>query len=426
MSANRRLSNSRLPMPSATPNKSSPKKDSYKSAQVSFRKDSSDFESKIPKLAKKQPSFIAKRKTNLIDNKENQVNQLQRSATFNNNSKKAKLPEYQEVPDVKARPFKQKAPFFVKKSNKALTIPMNPRLSTQQRKERLKSDSEQKEPSNLDMLQIPVSLPNNHRHSSKFTSSARKESQGCNVSDNASTNASKSRANSRGHNSSSKPQSVKKSLNFKKVETQNDNFLASFISLREADKKQLKCSRSRQVDIPIQDSWYKEVSNMSFDTDLGDEEYQSIVKNLLPEFVDAAEGFPTAEGTIVELQEISEIRTVYDAIFNGHPENSKIKNETSRPLEDTDDDQDKDNQVCNIDKWRLGGVESMIADIKEELGLSDANITDMFSIEDDEDTDEVKLLGLDKIHEYIHEDIQQTQDKLVQESRRLTKIPKLT
>lgn len=426
MSDNRRLPNSRLSMPSATPSKSSPKMDSYKSAQVSSRKESGDFESKIPKLAKKQPSFIAKRKTNLIDNKENHINLLQRSTTFNNKSKKTNPPEYNEVPDVKARPFKQKAPFFVKKSDKALTIPMNPRLSTQQRKERLKSDTEQKEPSNLDMLQIPVSLPNNYRLTPKFTSSARKESNGCNVSDNASTNASKSRANSRSHNSSSKPPSVKKSLTFKKVERPNDNFLASFISLREADKKQAKCNKSRQADIPIQDSWYKEVSNMSFDTDLGDEEYQSIVKNLLPEFMDAAEEFQPGKGTIVELPENSEIRTAYEAIINGHSENSKIKNEASTPLEDTDDDQDKENQLCNIDKWKLGGIESMIADIKEELGLTDATITDIFSIEDDEDTDEIKQLGLDKIHEYIHEDIQQTHEKLVQESRKLTKIPKLT
>jgi hypothetical protein len=53
---------------------------------------------------------------------------IQRSSTFNKNSNKAKLPEYKEEPDIKARPFRQKVGFFVKKSDRVLTVPVEPML----------------------------------------------------------------------------------------------------------------------------------------------------------------------------------------------------------------------------------------------------------------------------------------------------------
>jgi len=120
-------------------------------------------------------------------------NPLQRSSTFNSNSK-AQLPEYKEVPDIKARPFKQKVGFFVKKSNKVLTVPIEPKLGNQKRKQTMNCESYGGEMfNNIDSADISVGLPQSRRISQKPKTNS---SKARNFSENASTNASKSRANS--------------------------------------------------------------------------------------------------------------------------------------------------------------------------------------------------------------------------------------
>lgn len=51
---------------------------------------------------------------------------------------------------------------------------MNPRLSTQKRKERLRSNHENEKKNDLDTLNIPVSLPTNRQQIIKLGGSARK------------------------------------------------------------------------------------------------------------------------------------------------------------------------------------------------------------------------------------------------------------
>lgn len=106
MSANRNQSNSRLKMPTTTPVKATYKMNEYMSAGAPGRKESNELVSKIPKLKSKQASFIERKASN--------IPVLTRSSTFNKKSNAAKLPEYRDVPDIKARPFKRKIGFFVK------------------------------------------------------------------------------------------------------------------------------------------------------------------------------------------------------------------------------------------------------------------------------------------------------------------------
>lgn len=121
MSANRKQSNSRLNSEPTTPIKGSVKTSQEASLYTAPKREKRQFESKIPVLGERQASFNDKKKEAL-------PHIIQRSSTFNNKVKKAKLPEYKEEPDIKARPFKQKVGFFVKKSDKILTVPVEPKL----------------------------------------------------------------------------------------------------------------------------------------------------------------------------------------------------------------------------------------------------------------------------------------------------------
>lgn len=115
MSANRRLSNSRLKFPVASLAKFEGRKQNYSFVATTDRKDDAALKSKIPKctpLSIKPPLCLN-----------------------TSNSSGTSLPVYHETPDIKARPFKKKTGFFVKKSDKKLTVPMNPRISAFERRE---------------------------------------------------------------------------------------------------------------------------------------------------------------------------------------------------------------------------------------------------------------------------------------------------
>lgn len=125
---------------------------------------------------------------------------------------------------------------------------------------------------NIDHLNIPVSLPETKLKFAISTKSGRRQSKGRNNSENASTNASKSRTNSSNKKSFIKQDSAKKNVNISKVGTHSDNFLSSLVSIREIDKKKKKGYKSRQLGLPINDSWIKRLDDLSLDTDLSEGE----------------------------------------------------------------------------------------------------------------------------------------------------------
>jgi hypothetical protein len=69
-----------------------------------------------------------------------------------------------------------------------------------------------------------------------------------------------------------------------------------------------------------------------------------------------------------------------------------------------DSDEDADDSVCNVTKWKMAGTELMIRDLKNQLGMLEPE----HHIESDgfeaEYTKQKNILGIDKISDFIHED----------------------
>lgn len=191
MSANiRKPSSSRLKFSTGKPVRVTAKMGNHASFYEVNAKENKGFDSKIPRLLQSRGSFNEK-------SSESKIPMLQRSSTFNNSSTPKKAPEYKDEPEIKARPFKRMVGFFVKKSDRKLTVPIQPKLSKPNRKQRVEDDKQNDRAVDIDSLKIPVSLPNKIEENSKFNGSEWRSSQKCSISENASTNCSKSRVNSR-------------------------------------------------------------------------------------------------------------------------------------------------------------------------------------------------------------------------------------
>jgi hypothetical protein len=201
MSANRRTSNSRLKFPTAKPVRAIAKMGNYASFYMSNTKENMEFESKIPRLLQNIGSFVEK-------SNDSKIPMIQRGTALNdistssNSKSSTRHSEYKDRPDIKARPFKRMVGFFVKKSDRKLTVPMEPKLSKPNRKHKLEEVDGKKAHVDIDKLNIPINLTMLKRKNSKadgsaFKGSECKSSQKCSNSENASTNCSKSRANSR-------------------------------------------------------------------------------------------------------------------------------------------------------------------------------------------------------------------------------------
>jgi hypothetical protein len=201
MSANRRTSNSRLKFPTAKPVRAIAKMGNYASFVMSNAKENMGFESKIPRLLQNIGSFVEKSNNSKIPiiQRGTALNDI---STSNNSKSSTRHSEYKDKPDIKARPFKRMVGFFVKKSDRKLTVPMEPKLSKPNRKHKLEEIDGNRAHVDIDKLNIPINLIIQKRKSCKANgsackNSACKSSQKCSISENASTNCSKSRANSR-------------------------------------------------------------------------------------------------------------------------------------------------------------------------------------------------------------------------------------
>lgn len=180
----------------------------------------------------------------------------------------------------KTKKFERKTGFFVKKSEKKLTVPMCPNLSCNITK--TTKDNYNDPWKDFALLNFSVGI--NERRPLHFNS-GQKNKHGA-TSGTASTNASRSRASSK---SKAKPSlnfdSAKKSeVDVKQIGTHNDNFLCSFVSLRQSDKKQEK-PKQKLIEKQLDEFWFSDIINFSFDSDLPLDEYQSMVMKLIPEYV---------------------------------------------------------------------------------------------------------------------------------------------
>lgn len=126
----------------------------------------------------------------------------------------------------------------------------------------------------------------------------------------------------------------------KKIGTHNDNFLSSFISIREFEEKQTKAkTRPRNQNIPLDEAWFREITNASFESEMDEKEYKNLVRNLLPEFFEHEE------------QPQSELKQGNRIVETPKSDSEKLKRELQNLVSN------KENQQSSVTKWRKAGVE---------------------------------------------------------------------
>ena len=206
----------------------------------------------------------------------------------------------------------------------------------------------------------------------------------------------------------------------------------SFVSLRESEKK--RPPKARRINKTDEEAWFTELTNISFSSEISQSEIEAIINEFIPEYSSTFNLFDTEK----RVKPLAKSKTLNEA-----RDNSSFKLKPKHPkggdkAEELEHDEKDENEYWNIAKWTLGGVDAMIIDIKQELGLDDSfvqwkegtfNFTknidhhefEVFSDEEVELND-ADHLGLDKIDQYINQDII-SKDKCLYEQK-VSKIPK--
>lgn len=78
-----------------------------------------------------------------------------------------------------------------------------------------------------------------------------------------------------------------------------------------------------------------------------------------------------------------------------------------------DSDEDADDNVCNVTKWRMAGTELMIRDLKTELGILEPELNQECDSLETEYLNQKKILGIDQINDFIHEDFIESQTQFI-------------
>eukprot|EP00345_Euplotes_harpa_P015382 CAMPEP_0168337702 /NCGR_PEP_ID=MMETSP0213-20121227/12359_1 /TAXON_ID=151035 /ORGANISM="Euplotes harpa, Strain FSP1.4" /LENGTH=232 /DNA_ID=CAMNT_0008343265 /DNA_START=259 /DNA_END=958 /DNA_ORIENTATION=+ len=180
--------------------------------------------------------------------------------------------------ESKKKPDFKRAGFFVQKLRNKLTVPRDPNITSFKKKPVTPAKLNKKSLRDLDKLSFNISIPIPKQLGRGIDSSIKKtfrKASGC-----GSTNTSMTRGSSPIKPASTKFSATRKSIDMKSLGTHSDNFLCSFISLRDAEKEQVK-AKSRHLDVQVQESWFKEITNVSFDSELREDEYKNIVKDII-------------------------------------------------------------------------------------------------------------------------------------------------
>ena len=164
---------------------------------------------------------------------------------------------------------------------------------------------------------------------------------------------------------------------------------------------------------------------MSFDTEMSDTEFKLLVKDLLPDFIDSCEELKS----LAVFASKSEISIKPDLCFTSSniraQDSLKSLSRSGKRVEAEESDYDKENQVSKVFQWRQNGLESMIDDIKQELGMDEDPSTPKFSVEKDEEMQKIEDLGLLHIDEYINQDFEDKYHKIEASKKIGSRIPTL-
>lgn len=125
MSVNNRVTQSNLRMPPSTSRKRPPKNKEERLVILKNKKSDHRFINFSPMGAYNRSSFTEKVDKNSQNLKKNSLYSQRKQSLISQ--------ECQEKTPIKAKPFKKKVGFFVKKSGKKLTVPMAPKLGRQNR-----------------------------------------------------------------------------------------------------------------------------------------------------------------------------------------------------------------------------------------------------------------------------------------------------
>lgn len=204
----------------------------------------------------------------------------------------------------------------------------------------------------LDRLNIPISLPCYNVIETNRTFRSRKQSAGIVCSGNASTNTSKTRGTSISKSSNSKQNAAIKKVD--QIGTHNDNFLTAFVSHRNSEKP--KRPKPKKKPMLTTESWFQEITNVSFDSDLKDDEYQKLVEELLPEFVKAEQAEAVCRPKAKPGYNSSSL------VSRRNGRNEKSANWVEEYLNESQEIKLSEEalgntEICKVTKWQKAGVQ---------------------------------------------------------------------
>lgn len=82
-----------------------------------------------------------------------------------------------------------------------------------------------------------------------------------------------------------------KQIQINSIGTHNDNFLMSFVSMRESEKK--RPPKSRRIKKTDEEAWFTELTNISSVGDLSESEIDAIINEFIPEYSTKQPELPT-------------------------------------------------------------------------------------------------------------------------------------
>ena len=131
------------------------------------------------------------------------------------------------------------------------------------------------------------------------------------------------------------------------------------MSLREKEKK--KPVKAKKINKADEEAWFTELTNLSFNSELDEHDIDEVIREFLPEYSKKSKELTT--------EKRKKSKKVMDEEWNEW-EITVIYNDGAK--DDFGSACKEENDMCNVAKWTLGGVDLMINDIKQELGLDDS------------------------------------------------------
>lgn len=168
-------------------------------------------------------------------------------------------------------------------------------------------------------------------------------------------------------------------------------------------REEEKHKKSRQPKLKVDDPFLQEIINMSIDSDLSQGEWFSIIRTYVPEAIEDLQQYD--KDYWMKFLGINQNENQQDTSSPVYAEREK-----ALPI---DSDEDADDTVCNVTKWRMAGTELMIRDLKTQLGILEPELNEEWDKLETEYINQKNILGIDQISDFIHEDFIESQAQFI-------------